>query len=194
MFPQAPTISPNCQWWSHSVGKCNLDKTEPDTKRNAPKNLWWCFGGFLPLPRTWTDWQSDVSWYWLVRCFVEARLVGSLLHWEKHSRELHLVSMWALVPPADTCWFIGGLAVPAGWHHCCWFMSAILSAVLDCWYPDNWRLKLPQGTTSKLQTAEPLGFLWIDLPMLIRVNCTDYILTAQLDFLQRTISNKFTSL
>jgi hypothetical protein len=29
-------------------------------KRNAPKN-WWYSGGFLPLPQTQANWQSDVS-------------------------------------------------------------------------------------------------------------------------------------
>jgi hypothetical protein len=30
-------------------------------ERNAPKNFWWCSGGFLLLLRTWVDWQSEVE-------------------------------------------------------------------------------------------------------------------------------------
>jgi hypothetical protein len=107
---------------------------------------------FLPLPRTWADWQSNVSrgkthkgyvmfgghikrtWCTVmeaglgllieldVQCLLVSHLHWSSLHWEKHSWELLLAFL--LVPLADLYWG-WGLAVFARLCHSCWFMVAI---------------------------------------------------------------------
>ena len=53
--------------------------------------------------------------------FLVLSLRRSLLHWKRHDKELLLVFLLVLVPPADLC-----LAVSAArlYHHC-WFMFAI---------------------------------------------------------------------
>jgi hypothetical protein len=45
----------------------------------------------------------------------------------------------------------------------------------DCWHPEDWRLNSPQGTTSKQHTAEPQGFFWINLPLLLHEWCLEWI-------------------
>jgi hypothetical protein len=59
---------------------------------------------------------------WLHLC-----CLWSLLHWERHGRELLLASWLDLVIPADSCGFRRGLVVYAGSCHHCWFMFGILA-------------------------------------------------------------------
>ena len=59
-------VSELCLSWLHS---------------KAPKNFWWCSGSFLPLPQTWTNWQSNASWYRLTWSFAKISHVRQDL-WE----------------------------------------------------------------------------------------------------------------
>ena len=61
------------------------------TKRNRPKNFWWCSGSFLLLPWTQANWQTEVkvsgyvSWYRLTWSFTKANSSEVLLRqdpWE----------------------------------------------------------------------------------------------------------------
>lgn len=89
------------------------------------------------------------------------------------------------VGPGRSCWL---LLIHRRSGYSCWVMPLLLIPVC---HPDYWtgllvswqlEIESPQGTTSKLHTGGPLGFLWIDLPMLICVNWTDYNLTTQIGF------------
>jgi hypothetical protein len=127
------------------------------TEKRTKKLLVVCYS-FLQLPRTWADWQSEVSWgrllcrgktcgghlmfggstnrtQWTVRgawlaCIAKRFLVCSL-PWSSHSQELFLVSLLVRTPPADSYLFCWGLAVPArSCRHCCYLNTA----ELDFWY------------------------------------------------------------
>lgn len=99
-----------------------------------------------------------------------ATLVSSLhLHWPSLCGE-----SGQRTSPGHSCWLR-----PISWRSgsFCWVMPQSMvwvcypdTADLDCWYPDNWRLKLPLGTTSKQQRAEPLGRFCFELLLLILVN------------------------
>ena len=69
--------------------------------------------------------QSLACWYSqpcnTCRCIVFDYLCFA----ERHSQELLLVFL-LLVPPADSCWGWGGLAVSAKSCHCCWFSMPTL--------------------------------------------------------------------
>ena len=43
-------------------------------ERNALKHFWWCSGGFLQLPQTWANWQSNVNWSRLTWSFANSNI------------------------------------------------------------------------------------------------------------------------
>lgn len=78
--------------------------------------------------------------------------------WERHSGELLVFLVLAVVPPTDLCWFGWDLAVSARLCYCCWLVFAVLT-LLNCiagvspWTEllISWQLRwdLLQGTISK---------------------------------------------
>lgn len=124
-------------------------------------------GSIIGLKGQWW-WACIASFTMLHWSCVFFRLIFTLL------REAGQRSSGIPAGPGPSCWLLLNRWRPDCF--CC-VMPPLLIHVcnpdtieLDCWYPDNGRLKSPQWTASKQQTAEPPSFFLIDPTLLIFVN------------------------